>query len=81
MSTPDPVGELVLLARGAAEAGADWHVRLRREWLPRVVSRTPRAVLVEALAEWFEEAPDAGADLSDRLEAAVVGAMAEQGYQ
>jgi hypothetical protein len=80
MSAPDPVGELVLLARGAAEAGADWRARLRREWLPRTVSRTPRAVLVAALAEWFEEAPEAGADLSGQLESAVVGAMAEQGY-
>lgn len=80
MRTPDPVGELVLLARAAAEAGADWRGRLRREWLPRVVSNTPEATLVAALAEWFEETPDAGTDLSGKLESAVVGAMAEQGY-
>ena len=80
MSAPDPVGELVLLARGAAEAGTDWRARLRRDWLPRTVASTPRAVLVAALAEWFEEAPEAGADVSGQLESAVLGAMAEQGY-
>ncbi len=77
---PDPVGDLVLLARGAAEAGADWRARLRKEWLPRTVSQMPRATLAAALTEWFNEAPDAGADLSDQLESAVIGAMAEQGY-
>jgi hypothetical protein len=80
MSEPDPIGELVLLARGAADAGTDWRGRLRREWLPRAVAVTPRAVLVAALAEWFEEAPPAGADLAAQLESAVLAAMAEQGY-
>ena len=80
MSARDPIGELVLLARGAAEAGEDWRVRLRREWLPRAVAGTPRGVLVAALAEWLEEAPDAAGDLSAQLEAAVIAEMAEQGY-
>jgi len=80
MSAQDPVGELVLLARGAAEAGADWRSRLRREWLPRAVAATPRGVLVAALAEWLETAPEAGADISAQLESVVLAAMSEQGY-
>ena len=80
MSALDPVGELVLLARGAAEAGTDWRVRLHREWLPRAVAATPRGVLVAALADWFDEAPEGGDDLSAQLESAVLSAMAEQGY-
>ncbi len=80
MRATDPVGDLVLLARSAAEAGSDWRARLRREWLPRVVSATPRAALVAALAQWLHETPEAGVDLADQLESAVIGAMAEQGY-
>jgi hypothetical protein len=80
MSAQDPVGDLVLLARGAAEAGTDWRLRLHREWLPRAVAATPRGVLVAALAECLDEAPDADADISAQLEAAVLAAMAEQGY-
>jgi hypothetical protein len=80
MPSPDPVGELVLLARAAADAGLDWQTRLRREWLPRTVAATPRAVLAAALEDWSDDAPDAGADLGGRLETAVVAAMAEKGY-
>jgi hypothetical protein len=80
MSARDPIGELVLLARGAAEAGADWRLRLQREWLPQVLAATPHAVLVAALADWQETAPAMGADLSAQLESAVLSAMAEQGY-
>jgi|NGEPerStandDraft_6_1074524.scaffolds.fasta_scaffold125822_2 hypothetical protein len=80
MPSPDPVGELVLIARAAADAGLDWQTRLRQEWLPRAVARTPRAVLEAAVADWSDEAPAAGADLGGRLETAVVAAMAEKGY-
>jgi hypothetical protein len=80
MDTSDPIGELALLARAAAEAGKDWRSLLRREWLPRTVASTPRAVLVEALAEWFEEVPPPGTDLCAQLESAVLAAMADQGY-
>jgi hypothetical protein len=80
MSARDPVGELLLLARSAADAGADWRSRLRKEWLPHTVAATPRGVLVAALAEWSDETPDAGADLAGQLESAVLSAMAEQGY-
>lgn len=80
MSVPDPVGELVLLTRAAADAGLDWRTRLREEWLPRTVAATPRPILATALARWSDEAPDVGGDLGGRLETAVVAAMAEQGY-
>ncbi|MDD5562702.1 MAG: hypothetical protein PHQ91_03230 [Thermoanaerobaculaceae bacterium] len=80
MPSPDPVGELVLLARAAADAGLDWQARLRQEWLPRTVATTPRTALEAAVAEWSDEAPDAGGGLGGRLETAVVAAMAEQGY-
>ncbi len=80
MSARDPVGELVLLARGAAEAGVDWHARLRREWLPHTLATTPRTALAAALAEWSGETPAGEAELAGELEAAVVSAMAEQGY-
>ncbi len=80
MSARDPVGELVLLAKGAAEAGVDWHARLRRDWLPHTLARVPRAALVAALSEWEGEAAVSEADLAGRLESAVVAAMAEQGY-
>jgi hypothetical protein len=80
MPALDPVGELVLIARAAADAGLDWQTRLRQEWLPRAVAATPRAVLEAAVADWSDEASDAGADLGGRLETAVVAAMAEKGY-
>ena len=80
MPTPDPIGELVLLTSAAADAGLDWQTRLRQEWLPRAVATTPQAVLEAAVAEWSDEAPEAGADLGGRLEAAVVAAMVEKGY-
>jgi hypothetical protein len=80
MPSLDPIGELVLLAREAADAGLDWHARLRQEWLPRAVATTPHAVLEAAVAEWSDEAPGAGADLGGRLETAVLAAMVEKGY-
>jgi hypothetical protein len=80
MSPPDPVGELILLTRGAAEAGEDWRGRLRREWLPRTVATTPRALLVDALAEWFDEVPAPDAEISAQLESVVMFAMADEGY-
>ena len=80
MAADDPIGELVLLARSAADAGIDWRGRLRREWIAQAVAATPREALASALAEWTEEAPPGDADLAGRLEDAVLGAMAEQGY-
>ncbi len=80
MSARDPVGELVLLARGAAEAGVDWHARLRREWLPSALASVPRTAMIAALAEWTDEEPAGGPELAAEVEAAVVAAMAEQGY-
>jgi hypothetical protein len=80
MSARDPIGELLLLARGAAEAGADWSSRLRREWLPRTIAATPRSALAASLAGWSGEVPDDAADLATLIEGAVVEAMAEQGY-
>jgi hypothetical protein len=80
MSGPDPVGELILLVRGAAEAGEDWRERLRREWLPSTIAKTPRALLVDALAEWFDEVPEPGTEIAERLESVVLFAMADEGY-
>lgn len=80
MPTADPVGDLVMLARGAADAGEDWRARLRREWLPRTVASTPRSLLVAALGEWLEETPAASSEIASQLEVVVVAAMAEQGY-
>jgi len=80
MPALDPVGDLVLLARAAAEGGEDWRGRLRREWLPRTLAKTPRAALIAALTEWSPEAPTPGAELAATLESAVLDAMAEQGF-
>jgi len=80
MNAPDPVGELILLARGAADADRDWRSRLRRDWLPRVVATVPRAVLASAIADWQGETLAGDADIAGQLEAAVIAAMAEQGY-
>jgi hypothetical protein len=80
MAHDDPIGELVFLARAAAEAGRDWHARLHREWLPRTIAGRPRASLAAALAEWQGEAPELDADLTDAVESAVVAALAQQGY-
>jgi hypothetical protein len=80
VSARDPIGELVFLARSAAEAGVEWRGRLRREWLPRVAASEPRELLVAAIAEWDAETPAADADIVGLLEAAVRAAMAEQGY-
>ncbi len=80
MSAPDPIGELVLLARSAADAGVEWRARLRCDWIPRAVAAAPRELLAAALAEWFDETATGDADLAGQLEAAVLGAMAEQGF-
>ncbi len=80
MGATDPVGELVLLSRSAADAEVDWRTRLRREWLPRVVATVPSSALVAAIAEWQGEPLADVADITAELEAAVVAAMAEQGY-
>ncbi len=80
MDTSDPIGELVLLARGAADAEMDWRARLRREWLPRALATVPRSALVSAVSEWQGEPLAEDADISGELEAAVLAAMAEQGY-
>jgi len=80
MSAQDPIGELVLLARSAADAGVEWRARLRCDWIPRTVAAAPRELLASALAEWFDETVPGDADLAGQLEAAVLGAMAEQGY-
>jgi hypothetical protein len=80
MSAPDPIGELVLLARSAADAGVEWRGRLRRDWIPRTVAAVPPELLASALAEWFDQAQPGDADVAGQLEAAVLGAMAEQGY-
>lgn len=80
MSTRDPIGDLVLLARSAAEAGVDWHTRLNRDWLPRTMAATPRSALLSALGEWRGEPLDDASDVAGRLEAAVLAALAEQGY-
>jgi glycosyltransferase A (GT-A) superfamily protein (DUF2064 family) len=80
MSGPDPVGELVLLARAAAEAGEDWRGRLQREWLPRTLTTASRAALVDALAEWFDDVATADAELAAQLESVVMFAMADEGY-
>jgi hypothetical protein len=80
MPAHDPVGDLVLLVRAAAESGEDWRARLHREWLPRTVATTPRAALIAALSEWSAEPPSPGADLAAMLESAVLDAMADQGY-
>ena len=80
MPTPDPIGDLVLLARSAAEAGVDWRTRLTREWLPKAMEATPRAALLSALGAWQSEPLDAASDVAGRLESVVLAALAEQGY-
>jgi hypothetical protein len=76
----DPVGELVQLARAAAEAGVDWRSRLREVWLPATVAHTPRAALAAALSEWDPHLAVLDADLAAELESAVLAFMAEEGY-
>ena len=80
MEHDDPVAELVFLARAAAEAGEDWRRRLHREWLPRTVEHQPWHRLAAALAEWQGETPVPEGDLSSAIEAAVIEALAEEGY-
>jgi hypothetical protein len=75
----DPVGELVLLCKAAAEAGQDWRGRLRCEWVPRWLTGVSRTVLGQALHGWTGEEAPAG-DLGSALESAVVAAMGENGY-
>jgi hypothetical protein len=40
----------------------------------------PRSLLDAALAEWLDEAPAETSEIAGRLEAVVLAAMAEQGY-
>ena len=80
MAADDPIGDLVLLARAAADAGEAWRTRLRREWLPAVLAAAPRSAVAAALQEWSGEAPDPGADLASAVESAVLEAMAAAGY-
>ena len=79
MSSGDPIGDLVNLARAAAESGYDWRAELRASWLPRLLSTTHEGILRVALSEWDHEATVAG-DLADAIEAAVLAAMAGEGY-
>lgn len=80
MEPGDPIAELVLLARAAAEAGQDWRNRLHREWLPRAVAARSRVAMAAALAEWQGDAPELEADLGDAVENAVIEALAQEGY-
>lgn len=78
MTANDPVGELVLLCRAAAEAGEDWRRRLREDWVPRVVADLPPAAVRAALYDW--EGDEAVEDVADSLEAAVISALARDGF-
>ncbi|HUK12079.1 MAG TPA: hypothetical protein VLW17_02165 [Thermoanaerobaculaceae bacterium] len=80
MPAEDPIGDLVLLARAAAEEGRDWRSRLRREWLPAVLATAPRSALAAALHEWSGTAPEPESDLASAVESAVIEAMAASGY-
>jgi hypothetical protein len=80
MSSADPIADLVFLAQAAADAGENWRLRLQRDWLPRVESTTPRALLAAGLAQWHGEPPALDADLGGMIEAAVAEAMANKGY-
>jgi len=50
MAADDPIGDLVLLARAAADAGEAWRTRLRREWLPAVLASAVESAVLEAMA-------------------------------
>jgi hypothetical protein len=75
----DPVGELVLLCKAAAEAGEDWRTRLRGEWVPRWLSGASGTALGEALHEWTEE-EGTEVELGSALERAVIAALSDDGY-
>lgn len=79
MRASDPIGDLVNLTRAAAESGHDWRAELRASWLPRLLTTTPVAVLRVALSEWDGETT-VGGDLAEDIEAAVLAAMAGEGY-
>jgi len=78
MPANDPVAELVLLCRAAAEAGEDWRRRLREDWVPRVTTELPPATIRAALYEW--EGDEAAEDVAGSLEAAVISALARDGF-
>jgi len=80
MSQADPIADLVLLTRAAADAGEDWRGRLRREWLPALVASHSRAELETALSDWQSPHLKAGGTLEDVIESAVIEALAEDGY-
>lgn len=73
----DPIEELVMLCRGAAEAGEDWRSRLREVWLPGAVTAHGPVFLGQALQSW---GGGAGDDLEGGIERVVVEALAEYGY-
>lgn len=75
----DPVGELILLCKAAAEAGQDWRGRLRSEWVPRLLAGVSARVLGEALHGWTADEALAG-DMGSAIERAVTEAMGEDGY-
>jgi hypothetical protein len=75
----DLVGDLALLCRAAAEAGEDWRARLEEEWVPRALAGQSPARIEAALASWFEGGARP-ADPAAAVEAAVVAAMADDGY-
>jgi hypothetical protein len=80
MSQADPIADLVLLTRAAADAGEDWRGRLSGDWLPRLVRSHSRAELLSALAEWQGVPLETGASLDTAIESAVIEALAEQGH-
>jgi len=77
VSGHDPVAELVLLCRAAAEADEDWRSRLHDVWVPGVVGRLSPVAVRSALSEW--EGDEAAEDVAGALEAAVVSALAADG--
>lgn len=79
VTTGDPIGDLVNLARAAAEAGRDWRAELRAAWLPHLLATTPGAALRAALSEWDWET-SAGTDLGEAITEVVATAMAGEGY-
>jgi len=77
-STTDPIADLVLLCRGAAEAGESWRERLRAQWIPRLLAERSPVELAAALADWLPG--EMAGESSAAIERAVVEAMADDGY-
>lgn len=74
----DPIGDLVLLCRAAADAGEPWRGRLGAEWIPRLLAERSSAEVAAALREWLPD--DSAGEHASTVERAVVEAMAEDGY-